>query len=167
MNKTIYVDPYDPSSYDAAIREIKAYKEWVKEKSMELCKRLADIGLSVAQIYFIPSNGNTDVTLSVEPLNNGYMLRADGADVCFMEFGAGVTAGLGYDTSQVTPPVDISPGSWSEAHNGPFFKSGGYPHGSWYYQGQQMNSIVPQMGMAHAVKEITQRIEQVAQEVFA
>ena len=167
MDKHIYVDPYDPASYDAAIKEIKDYKKWVHEKTLELCKRLAEIGLSVAQIYFIPSFGNTDVTLSVTPLNNGYLLRADGEDVCFMEFGAGVTAGLGYDTGKVTPPVDISPGSWSEANNGPFFKSGGYPNGSWYYQGQQMNAIVPQMGMYHAVNEMVQRIEQVATEVFA
>ena len=167
MNKTIYVDPYDPASYDAAIKEIREYKKWVKKKSHELCRRLAEIGLSVAKIYIIPSNGNTDVTLSVVPLSDGYLLRADGKDVCFMEFGAGVTSGLGYDTKLITPPVDISPGSWSEAHDGQFFKRGGYPHGYWYYNGEPMNSIVPQMGMYHAVKEITQRIEQVASEVFA
>ena len=167
MVKHISVDPYDPASYDAAIKEIKAYKRWVHKKAIELCKRLAEIGLSVAKIYFIPSNGNTDVTLSVTPLNNGYLLRADGKDVCFMEFGAGVTAGLGYDTAQVTPPVDIEPGSWSEAHNGQFFKTGGFPNGYWYYNGEPMNAIVPQMGMYHAVKEMTQRIEQVAREVFA
>lgn len=167
MVKHIYIDPYDPASYDAAIKEIKAYKRWVHEKSIELCKRLAEIGLSVAQIYFIPSNGNNDVSLSVEPLNNGYLLKANGEDVCFMEFGAGVTAGLGYDTSQITPPVDIKPDSWSAAHNGQFHRTGGYPHGYWFYQGQLYNSIVPQMGMYHAVREITQRIEQVASEVFA
>lgn len=167
MDKTIYVDPYEPSSYDAAIKEIEAYKKWVNEKSMELCKRLADIGLSVAQIYFIPSNGNTDVTLSVEPLNNGYLLKADGEDVCFMEFGAGVTAGLGYDTSKITPPVSIEPDSWSAAHNGMFHRMGGYPRGYWFYKKQIYNAIVPQMGMYHAVNEMVQRIEQVATEVFA
>lgn len=166
MVKHIYVDPYDPASYDAAIKEIRAYKREVHKKTLELCKRLAEIGLSVAQIYFIPSFGNTDVTLSVEPLNNGYLLRADGEDVCFMEFGAGVTAGLGYDTGKVTPPVDISPGSWSAAHDGQFMKNGGYPNGYWYYNGEPMNAIVPQMGMYHAVNEMVQRIEQVAKEVF-
>ena len=169
MVKQIYVDPYDPASYDAAIKEIKAYKKWAKEKVNELCRRLAEIGLQVAQIYFIPEawNGNTDVELSVEPVNNGYLLKASGEDVCFMEFGAGVTAGLGYDTKDITPPVDIEPGSWSKAHDGMFEKKGGYPNGHWYYNGQPMNAIVPQMGMYHAAKEMKQRVEQVAKEVFS
>ena len=164
MNKSIYVDPYDPATYDAAIKEIKAYKKWVKKKTLELCKKLAELGLEVAQIYFIPEawNGNTDVTLTVEPLNNGYMLKASGEDVCFMEFGAGVTAGLGYDTSKVTPPVPIEKGSWSSTQGTGKFMKDGYR----WYNGQMMDAITPQMGMSHAVSEIQQRVTDVAREVF-
>lgn len=162
MDKRISIDPFVPESYDAAIKEIEDYKKYVDEKSQELCKRLAEIGLSVAQIYFIPEAGNSDVTLSIEKVNDGYLLKAEGEDVCFLEFGAGVTAGLGYDTSVIEPPVDISPGSWSNAHGGMFSRKG-----YWFYGGKIMNSIVPQMGMYHAVSETMQRIAEVAREVFA
>lgn len=168
MLNEINIDPLDSASIDRAIKEIRDHEAWVKKKSMELCKRLAELGLEIAKIYFIPEPwiGNTDVELSVEPVNNGYVLKASGTDVCFMEFGTGVTAGLGYDTSVITPPVDISPGSWSKAHGGMFMKTGGFPNGYWFYNGQVMNSTIPQMGMYHAASETKQRVEQIAQEVF-
>lgn len=165
MIKEISLDPYDPASYDAAIKEIKAYKKWAKKKVNELCRRLAEIGIRVAQVYFVPGawNGGDDVSLSVEQVRNGFILKASGESVCFMEFGAGMTAGLGYDTSDITPPVPIEPKSWSKTNGtGEFDK-----YGSWHYKKVKYDSIVPQMGMYHAVKEIKQRVEEIAQEVFS
>ena len=167
MIKEISLDPYDPASYDAAIKEIKAYKKWAKEKVNELCRRLAEIGLQVAQVYFVPGawNGGDDVSLSVEQVRNGFILKASGESVCFMEFGAGMTAGLGYDTSVITPPVPIEPKSWSKTHGtGEFANS---KQGYWHYKKIRYSEIVPQMGMYHATKEITERVEEIAQEVFS
>ena len=102
------------------------------------------------------------MSLSVERVDNGYLIKASGESVCFMEFGAGMTAGLGYDTSIITPPVPIDPKSWSKTHGtGEFDK-----YGSWHHKKVKYEAIVPQMGMYHAAKEITERVEEIAQEVF-
>ena len=170
MVNRIVVDPYEPKSIDEAIKEIKKNKQDLQEKAKRVCKRLAEVGLSVARIYFIPEawSGNTDVTLTVEPIPNGYKLVASGEDVLFMEFGAGVTAGLGYDTKEITPPVDITPGSWSKQHNGQFWQTyqENPANGHWYYRKQEFDGIAPQMGMYHASKESKAQIEKVVKEVF-
>ena len=162
--KVITYNPFDLFSIRKAQKEVDEYREWVLEKAHQLCKRLAEIGLQVAQIYFIPEawNGNADVTLSIEPLNDGYLVRADGEDVCFLEFGTGVTAGLGYDSNVLEPPVDISPGSWSHTAGSGKFAEDGY----WYYNGQRLDGTIPQMGLNLAASEVKQRFAQVAKEVF-
>lgn len=170
MVNRIVVDPYEPKSIDEAIKEIKKNKQDLQKKAKMVCKRLAEVGLSVARIYFIPEawSGNADVTLTVEPMSNGYKLVADGEDVLFMEFGAGVTAGLGYDTKEIAPPVDISIGSWSREHSGPFWKTWQKNPATahWYYNGRAFDGIAPQMGMYHASKESKAQIEKVVKEVF-
>lgn len=164
--KTITYNPFDLASINRAVKEIEEYTEWVLQKGNELCKRLADLGVEVANIYFIPEpwNGNEDVVVTTEPLNNGYLVKANGEDVCFLEFGTGVTAGLGYDSNVLEPPVPIMPGSWSQTEGKGNFTS---DHPYWYYNGHPMDGTVPQMGMYHAANEIAQRFNQIAKEVFS
>lgn len=164
MLKEITVDPYSPMSIDFAIAEVRRHEKWVKEKSMELCKRLAEIGANVASIHF--SSGfldeNDDVTVTVRPINNGYSVVANGQSVCFLEFGTGVAAGNGYDTSEIHPPVPIEPGSWSGTKGtGEFAK-----YGSWHYNKRKYTMTTPRMGMYHASVETKRVMEKIAQEVF-
>ena len=160
MRNEIVIDPFNPIAVDAAIREIREHEKWVKKKSMELCKRLAEIGANVASIHF--ASGNDDVNVTVEPINNGYAVVARGQSVCFLEFGTGIAAGNGYDTNEITPPVPIEPKSWSNTKGtGEFAK-----YGSWHYQGEKYTMTVPRMGMYHASVETKRLMEQIAQEVF-
>ena len=164
--KTIEIDPFDYKSVSRAITALENYKKWIEEKGMELCERLADIGMEVASINFSGGfiDNNEDVEVSVHPLNNGYEIVASGQSVCFLEFGAGLAAGNGYDTSLIDPPVPIEQGSYSDAVNGPYAKNG-YKY--WYDpDGKYHTMVVPRMGMAHAVSEIQRRITEVANEVF-
>lgn len=165
MDKVITVDPYDPASYDEAIKEIRRYERWAKRKAVELCRKLGEIGANVASINFAGGfvDGNDDVVVSVVPLNNGCQIVANGQSVCFLEFGTGLAAGNGYDTEEITPPVPIEPKSWSKGHGtGEFAK-----YDSWHHQGQKYTMTVPRMGMYHAVSEINRQIAQVAKEVFS
>lgn len=163
--RVIVFDPLDIDSIREAAKQTRELADKMQAMGNEICKRLAEIGISVAKIHYIPEawSGNTDVKVSAEPIEKGYKIVASGKDVMFMEFGAGVTSGLGYDTSVITPPVSIEPGSWSEAHNGPFAESG---KKSWWYNKHEFQGLAPQMGMYYAAKEVQQRVEEVARKVF-
>lgn len=161
--RRITLNILDPSSYNAVIKEIEAYKKESRKKVDELCRRVAEFGLSVASVHFIPDSGNSDVELSVEPAPGGYVLKASGEDVCFMEFGAGVSAGEGYDTNVLTPPVDITPGSWSSSEQGTKEFA---TYGSWHHKKVKYTGLAPKMGMYHAAKEMAKQVETIAKEVF-
>ncbi len=164
MVKTIYVDPLDPASIDKAIKDLNNYKRWLRRKSKQLCKRLADIGADVGRINFAGGfiDGNDDGEISVTPVSDGYLISADGTSVCFLEFGTGVAAGNGYDTTVIDPPVPITPKSWSSTNGtGEFAK-----YGSWHHDGRKYEMTTPRMGMYHAVKEIERQLPLIAREVF-
>lgn len=167
----IQFSPLDLESIREAARETRELAERMDDMAMGLCKKLAEIGVRVAKIHYIPEawSGNTDVTVSAEPIEGGYKVTASGRDVFFLEFGAGVTSGLGYDTSEITPPVDISIGSWSKEHDGPFWKSWqeNPANAHWYYNGRAFDGIAPQMGMYHGHKEVQLMVKEVAKEVFS
>lgn len=156
-------DPFDPNSVRAVQEELERYKESLEKKGMEICRRLAEIGMNVASIRYATGSidGNTDVDVSVEPIENGYKVTANGEDVFFLEFGAGVAAGFNYDTSVIAPPVDITPGSWSKDHARQFTEKG-----HWYYGGRKYDMVTPRMGMYSAIKEVEQNIARVAKEVL-
>ena len=91
------------------------------------------------------------------------MIIAAGDDVYFLEFGTGVAAGSGYDTSVITPPVDITSGSWSRSEQG----TGEFARwGSWHHHGEKYTMTIPKKGMYFAVREIERRYKEVADEVF-
>lgn len=162
--REIRIDPFDPSSIRGAQRQIEELESWLEKKGLEICKRLAEIGLNVAEINYAGGyiDGNDDVDVSVEPMEHGYKIVASGEDVFFVEFGTGVAAGNGYDTSVIDPPVDISPGSWSVTHAKQFSEKG-----YWYYNGRKYEMTTPRMGMYHAATEVERRLQEVAREVFS
>ena len=160
----IYLNPLDVQSVQMAFRELQEYLQTFSKKLDELMRRLAEIAMQTAQMsYSIGGiDGNNDVTVTIEPIENGYVVRADGKDVYFLEFGTGLAAGDGYDTSVIEPPVDISPASWSSTYGtGEFAR-----YGAWHHDGVKYTMTVPTMGMYHAVKEVEAQIQRVANEVF-
>ena len=159
----ISIDPLDPKSVQSALDKIVAYENSLNSKCMELAQRLAEIGMETAQVAYAGAvaEGNDAVDVSIEPTDTGYRIIASGHDVYFVEFGTGVSSGNGYDTSEITPPVDIQPGSWSEAHDGPFHRNG-----YWWYGKKRYVGTRPYMGMYYASKAVKENIERVAKEVF-
>ena len=165
MRDVITVDPLDSVSIDMAIHEIESHKRSIQEKALEVCRRLAEIGAKTASDHYASGflDGNDDVTVTIEPLNDGYLISANGESVCFLEFGTGVAAGNGYDTEEIAPPVSIEPGSWSSTEGSGQFAKNGY----WYYNGQKFLLTTPRMGMYHASVEIKRKIAEIAKEVFS
>lgn len=161
MPKTIIVDVFNIPSIKSAIKELKAYE--IDAKGMEVVKRMAELCAETAKSHYAGSgDGNDDWRVDIIEERNGYTVSASGEDIYFIEFGAGVAAGEGYDTSVITPPVPISPGSWSETRGTKEFAT----YGSWHHKKVKYTEIVPRKGMYYGVKEATDKVFDIAEEVF-
>lgn len=159
----IQIDIFDPDSIQHAIDVLEGFG--VEEKCKELARRLAEIGLEEARVSYQNASldGNEDVGVRIYEIPNGYAIEAYGEDVYFVEFGTGVSAGNGYDTGEITPPVPISSGSYSQTVGKGHFTE---EHPYWWYDHIRYSGTRPYMGMYHASKAIKQNLLKVAQEVF-
>ena len=151
------------SEVTRAIRQLKAYSAWTKKKSDEVTQRLAQIGATVASIAFTGMmTGDEDpVTVTAEPIDNGYEVKAEGKSVCFLEFGAGLYAGAGYAGPH--GEIDISPGSYSSTEG-----SGQYAkYNYWYYKHKRFIGVTPGHAMYDASRDIELKAAEIIREVFS
>lgn len=146
-----------------AIRELEEYMDWFKERTKMFLDRLAEEGLEVAQAGFKSAkyDGENDVKVSVEP--RGETARAVvalGRATLFIEFGSGVITPLHPET-----PEGLERGSWSD---GPEGKGHWQDPNGWYYaHGKKTRGNPANMAMYEAVKDLENRIGQIAKEVFS
>jgi hypothetical protein len=91
MSKVIRVS-LSPKSIDRAIKELKAYRDSLESRKQRLLDELANIGVHEASVRFITAmyDGTNDTDVTLEPIENGYRIKAEGTAVFFIEFGAGV-----------------------------------------------------------------------------
>ncbi|MBQ3989517.1 MAG: hypothetical protein II630_01635 [Bacteroidales bacterium] len=160
----IHIDVFNSASVDVAIKQLQDYQKRLEEKTEEVVKRLAEIGATRAQADFSNAqyDGNKDFQITVEKSDNGYVVRASGESVLFVEFGTGVTYGYGH------PKAD-------EFGMGP----GTYPNGKghwddpngWYLPksagGGHTMGNAPALPMYNAEQEIKANIERIVKEVFS
>lgn len=160
----IVVDPLDKKSVAAAIKLIKQYKRDLLAKEREFTRRLAEIGVRVAQAGFYTADydGVNDVTVRLEKTPSGYVVVASGTVVGFIEFGAGVrypewdNTGMDY-----TPPPH---GSYGKGQ-------GKNPWGWWFKQvdgaaARHTYGNQPAEAMLTARNEMVERVIQIAREVW-
>lgn len=92
-NETITVS-LNPSGIQKLIDALKAKKKWLEEKTEELVKELAEIGVQTASVKFADAiyDGTNDVTVEKEQDGSlSAIVRASGDTVLFIEFGTGIT----------------------------------------------------------------------------
>ena len=104
---------------------------------------------------------NYDYDVTIEPTEKGCKLVANGEDVCFLEFGAGVSTKSWQGEGQEGLPP-IYPGSWSETEGVGQFANQGY----WIYGNELYKGIEPTMGMYHASKQMLTDCIEEARKVF-
>ena len=147
-------------SIDRAIKQIrKLDAEWDR-KIDTLLQRLSSIGATKASLDFSRAvyTGDNDVSVSVEPIENGYSIIASGEAVLFIEFGSGVTYGYGHPA-----PMEYGPGTYpGEGHwNDPK---------GWYLPkekgGTHTYGNPPSATMYHTAKDLRQEVLRIAREVF-
>ena len=158
----VQIDVFDIASIHDAVKHLTWFSRKVVEGSNEITRRMAELCADTARAAYANNEGNDDVTVSVEEIRGGHAVVASGEDVYFLEFGAGVAAGSGYDTSVITPPVDISPGSWSKTFGTKEFDT----YGSWHHDKEKYTELVPKKGMYYGVKAATEQMDKIAEEVF-
>ena len=157
-----------PSGIRAAQRQIQAVSDWIESKTRQLLERLAEIGFQEARVmfnyaeaFYNNGKGGINADLTVEPIENGYAIRASGEDVCFIEFGAGVTYDTGYPGERPEGVVGI--GEYGRGQ-------GANPNG-WNYPAvdgwKHTKGNPPAAGMFAATQTIRQQVYNIAREVFA
>lgn len=88
----IVIDPFDPRSFDKALKQIREYEREFEAKEKEFVKRLAEIGVSVASTGFqlADYDGEKDVVVTMNQNGTEATVIASGETVGFIEFGTGV-----------------------------------------------------------------------------
>jgi len=157
MKKHITIE-LSPESCQSALDALKTYKEQIKPKLEEICRRLAEIGVEAARASITGEYGNNDVTVeSPVKIRNGYKIVMSGADVYFVEFGTGDQVDAHYDTS-----VPVAWGSWSAEHEQKLWRTG-----FWWYNKEKLTGTPAQMPMYNAEKAMRANARRIAQEVMA
>lgn len=166
----ITIDPFDKSSIDNAIKQIKKYKNDFLAKEEEFVRRLKELGVSVATTGFSTASydGTNDVLVTETQNGNRAVVIAYGETVGFIEFGTGVfnpeynSSGLEY-----TPPA-----------HGTYGKGRGKQRAWGYYGDPGTNGVVQKSGvvitkgnppaeaMLAARNKMIEQVAQIAREVF-
>jgi len=146
---------------DELIDQLDAYRDSLPRRTDELCRRLAEYGLVLADASFSGAayDGPKDVNVTVEPIDNGYRIVADGSTILILEFGAGVTYGYGHPNPGPYGPgtYPSTKGHWNDPNGWYLPKSAGGGH-TW--------GNPPSMTMYNTAKDIQREIESIAREVF-
>ena len=157
--------PLSTKGIEKLIQELEDYQRDIEKKANELVERLADDGMQIAQFYFDIAvyDGVNDVKVTWEKRGNASAaVIAAGNAVLFIEFGAGYLMGYGHPE-----PMGYGPGT---------FPGKGHwdnPNG-WYLPKavKEATGIEHSMGnppaaaMYNTVKELEERVAEIASEVF-
>lgn len=116
--RRIDIDLTNTDSIDSAISEVKKYAQRLDEKCKQLCERLAEIGSDVLRATYAvaPYAGTNDISVVMEPLENGYRISANGSALGFIEFGTGIGYPLGEYAGMVGAPGHGTYGKGQGAH---------------------------------------------------
>lgn len=152
------------ASIDAAIKEVKAYRDSLNQKAILLAQKLAEAGYQCAKITMSEHvfSGDTLASLHVEDYGGGRMALVAGSEaLLFFEFGAGIKMGGGHplnDKLGMGPGTYPGKGHWDD------------PDGWWYYDDYGVKHHTfgnqPHMPMYKASVEMRANIERIAREVF-
>ena len=162
MKKVIV--PLSVSGIERLQKAVDEYQKWQEQKTAELLDRLVMLGASTASIRFARATytGLKDATVTVEPIANGYVIKAEGQSVLFLEFGSGIRYGSGHPENA---EYGMGPGTYPDGKGHwddpkgwwlPKNKGGGHTYGN-----------PPAMAMYEARKSIEQELVRIVKEVFS
>lgn len=149
---------------EAAIQEVKAFRNSLKLKADMLMERLAEIGVREASVRFTTAmyDGTNDTSVTLETISNGYAIVAEGQAVAFIEFGSGVYHNTGEPYPNARPEGIVGIGEYGKGHG---------KRQAWGYRDESGEVVVTHgnpaaMPMWYASEEMRNNIAKIAQEVF-
>lgn len=174
MSQTINV-PLSIPAYDSLIRKIEDLGNWQSDRAIVFADRLAQEGMEIASIKFSQAvyDGTNNVSVTVEPRgNNVRAVVATGGATLFIEFGTGVTYP---DDHPEAEELGMKRGEYGQGH--------GKQHSWGYYGDPGTNGVLKEkknggfvvithgnpanMPMYETVKELQDRLTEIAKEVFS
>lgn len=166
----IVIDPYDKKSIGNAIEKLKAYKEDFHRKEELFVKKLAEIGVTLAEgLYEVADyDGIKDVRVVME--QNGVTARviAYGETVGFLEFGTGVNNPEWVDENHVSEKLP----PYTPPKHGTYGKGQGKNTWGWWFKLHEGAEAIhtygnqPAEAMLTARDEMVVRVIEVAKEVW-
>lgn len=174
MSQTINV-PLSIPAYDSLIRKIEDLGNWQSDRAIVFADRLAQEGMEIASVKFSQAvyDGTNDVSVTVEPRgNNIRAVVATGGATLFIEFGTGVTYP---DDHPEAGELGMKREEYGQGH--------GKQHSWGYYGDPGTNGVLKEkknggfvvithgnpanMPMYETVKELQDRLTEIAKEVFS
>lgn len=174
MSQPINV-PLSIPAYDSLIRKVEDLGNWQSDRAIVFADRLAQEGLEIASVKFSQAvyDGTNDVSVTVEPRgNNVRAVVATGGATLFIEFGTGVTYP---DDHPEAAELGMKRGEYGQGH--------GKQHSWGYYGDPGTNGVLKEkknggfvvithgnpanMPMYETVKELQDRLTEIAKEVFS
>ena len=152
------------SSIDNAIAELKAYQDYIRDKTYQLTEKLAHIGVKEASVRFTTAmyDGVNDSYVTLEPITDGYCIKAEGKAVAFIEFGAGVYHNPSEPYPDPRPSGIVGIGEYGKGHG---------KRQAWGFKDDSGELVITHgnpaaMPMWYASEEMRSKILKIAQEVF-
>lgn len=164
----ITVNVMNKDSIDKAIRDLRRYEDKLKKAEKEIARQLAEIGMKVVELRFYEVEP-TEFDIYTEPTESGYAIVANGEDIMFIEFGAGMsTEDYEHPEAEGLPPIVA--GEWSRNEGTGQFASKGY----WWHNREKFYGYpsfdgipaYPAHGFYEANKEMQKRAEEVIRRVL-
>lgn len=161
MPKTINMR-LSADSIDRTIERLKRYEQTLQNKGLEICRRLSFQCAVRVSVGFASAlyTGEKHYNITVDKIDNGFVVRADGETALILEFGAGITFGSGHPQAD---EFGYGPGTYPGQTHAmdprgwwiPRSRGGGHTFGN-----------PPSMAMYNAAKVTREAVERVAREVF-
>lgn len=178
MSKTISFG-LSVSEIDRAIKELREYQNSLDAKYQQLCERLCNEGIKIAQAHIGSSGFGKYIRLSSEITPEKAGCKAS----FFMEDSQKIVSKWqnqdGVQSKEISPALMLEFGAGLKAQNptnvpnvgtGSYGEHGSDPNGWWYMdlQGQWHYStgVSPKMPMYNAGKELREKVVEISREVF-
>ena len=179
MAKKIINVSLNTKSINNAIKELEQYKKDLLEKAKLLTEKLADIGVSVAEVRFKSAayDGINDVSVTPMKTGKGFAVVAEGQAVAFIEFGTGVHYNPSEPYPNPRPAGIVGIGEYGKGKGGRVREDGSAI--PWVYNGDAGTNGIKldngailtrgnpaAMPMWYASEEMRKSVQQIVREVF-
>lgn len=174
--KTIKVDIFNPKSIQDCIKQIESYRDDLPRKCQEICRRLAEEGVRVADaaINSVPIGKTITLTTDINPSKmgcraimkmTGRETRTEDGRIFYTALAIEFGAGIRYNPTANPKASEFGMGVGTFPGQTHAFED------KWHYLGDDgewhvSHGVQASMPMYHAFSEMTKSVDKIVKEVF-